>query len=117
MVDGDKELSNNHESIDYGLKDQNSGRKRVRLPSTRLKHHLIFNIEEIQKEARMGERNPTNFREVIKTIDATKWHETMREKLDPIEKNQVCEITSFLKERKPIGYKYILKKKYKVDVA
>lgn len=47
QIKDNQESSNDYELEDYLLKSQNSRKKRIQEPSTKLKDHLAFNLTEI----------------------------------------------------------------------
>jgi hypothetical protein len=56
-----------------------------------------------------------NFKESMNSIDADKWIEAMNDKIDSIRNNDVWELTDLPSQRKAIGCKWVLRKKFKAD--
>ena len=82
--------------------------QRERNPTTRLKQYLTFISEE-------NNDDPLTVKEALSSLDSNKWVEAIEEELDSIIKNNVCKLVDLPKDRKPIGNKWILKRKYKSD--
>ena len=87
-----------------------SGRKRQRRPSSMLKDYYLM-----ESKAVAIEDDPTNFVKAMESHDAEQWLKAMHEELDSISKNEVWDLTEFPTGRKPIGCKWVLRKKYKAD--
>ena len=54
----------------------------------------------------------SSYFEAISFFDALLWKETIKTELESILKNQTWELVDFPSGAKPIGYKWILKRKY-----
>uniref|UniRef100_A0A2N9F1W8 CCHC-type domain-containing protein n=1 Tax=Fagus sylvatica TaxID=28930 RepID=A0A2N9F1W8_FAGSY len=52
---------------------------------------------------------------LMKSHDAEQWLKAMHEELDSISKNEVWDLTELPTGRKPVGCKWVLRKKYKAD--
>lgn len=61
----------------------------------------------------MSQDNPLNFEEATKAEDSFEWLKTMKNEINFINKNGVCELTDLCQERKAIWCKYVLRKKNK----
>ncbi|XP_028097311.1 uncharacterized protein LOC114297141 [Camellia sinensis] len=85
--------------------------KRAKHPSTFLKDHYVFQVEELNNLV----DDPTSYNEAISNSDATQWLEAMNEELDSIKKNDVWELTDLSHGRKAIDCKWVLRNKFKVD--
>jgi hypothetical protein len=91
---------------------ENSGRrKRKREPSKRLKDHYVFNLEEVDELV----EDPRTFKQAMDGSDSQQWQEAMEEEIDSIKKNEVWELVDLPTGRKPIGCKWVLRKKFKAD--
>jgi hypothetical protein len=93
-------------SIDAG----DSGRKRQRRPSLMLIGYYLM-----ESKVAAIEDDPTNFAKAMESHDAEQWLKAMHEELDSISKNEVWDLTELLAGRKPVGCKWVLRKKYKAD--
>ena len=60
-------------------------------------------------------KDPRNFEEAISSSESIHWKNAMDDELDSIKKNKVWELVELPKGRKPIGCKWIFKKKFKSD--
>ena len=87
-----------------------SGRKRQKRPSSMLKDYYLM-----ESKAVAIEDDPANFAKAMESHDAKQWLKAMHEELDSISKNEVWDLTKLSTGRKPIGCKWVLRKKYKVD--
>jgi hypothetical protein len=56
-----------------------------------------------------------NFKESMNSIDVDKWIEAMNDKIDSIRNNDVWELTDLPSQRKAIGCKWVLRKKFKAN--
>jgi hypothetical protein len=56
-----------------------------------------------------------NFKETMKSIDAGKWIEAMNDEIDSIMNNDVWKLTDLPSQRKAIGCKWVLIKKFKAN--
>ena len=81
--------------------------QRERNPPTKLKDYFTF-ISEGDVE------DPLTIEEAFSALDSLKW-EAIKEELDSIIKNDVWELVELPKNRKAIGSKWILKRKFKCD--
>jgi hypothetical protein len=59
------------------------------------------------------QEDPANFKKAVSSHDAKKWIEAMNEELESIQKNDVWELTYLPSQRKMIGCKWVLRKKFK----
>jgi hypothetical protein len=89
-----------------GIKHQNNGSKRQRRPSVILKDYYVLSVDDINLQD-----DPLNFKEAINSNDANEWIEAMNDEINSIK----IKLTNLLTQRKAIGCKWILKKKFKVD--
>ena len=80
-----------------GTNHQNNGSKRQRRPSIILKD--LPSIDDINLQD-----DPMNFKKAMNNNDANEWIRAM---------NDVWELTDLLTQRKAIGCKWVLKKKFK----
>ncbi|KAM1500447.1 hypothetical protein ACFX10_023002 [Malus domestica] len=116
-VDHDIHMDDDHdiimEEINSGRNDQISGSKRKREPSRRLKDHFVFNLEEVDHS--VGDPDPRNYKEAMDSFESEQWQQAMNEEQDSIKKNEVWELVDLPNGRKPIGCKWVLRKKYKSD--
>ncbi|KAM2213096.1 hypothetical protein ACFX1S_023316 [Malus domestica] len=116
-VDHDIHMDDDHdiimEEINSGRNDQISGSKRKREPSRRLKDHFVFNLEEVDHS--VGDPDPRNYKEAMDSFESEQWQQAMNEEQDSIKKNEVWELVDLPNGRKPIGCKWVLRKKYKLD--
>uniref|UniRef100_A0A2N9FK26 CCHC-type domain-containing protein n=1 Tax=Fagus sylvatica TaxID=28930 RepID=A0A2N9FK26_FAGSY len=85
-------------------------RKRQRRPSSMLKDYYLMESKVVTIE-----NDPTNFAKAMESHDAEQWLKAMHEELDSISKNEVWDLTELPTGRKPVGCKWILRKKYKAD--
>ena len=56
-----------------------------------------------------------NFSEAVNSINSDKWLESMKDEIESINKNNIWELTDLPKDRKAIGCKWVLRRKFKVD--
>ena len=84
--------------------------QRERNPPTKLKDYFTY-ISEGDVE------DPLTIEEALSALDSLKWKEAIKEELDSIIKNDVQELVELPKNRKAIGSKWILKRKFKCDVT
>jgi hypothetical protein len=75
--------------------DKNSGSKRQRQPSIKLKDHYVLSVDGLNLQDK----------EAMNIIDADKWIEAMNDEIDSIRNNDVWEITDLSSQRKAIGCK------------
>ena len=61
------------------------------------------------------ENEPSSYFEVISSLYALLWKEAIKIDLDSILKNQTWELVDLTLGAKPIGYKWIFKRKYLLD--
>jgi hypothetical protein len=94
----------NEPVLEQASDPENNGSKRIRKPSTMLKDYHLYNVEHNLSE------DPTNYREA--NHDSKQWLDAMMEELESIKKNDVWEFTTLPHERKAIGCKWVLRKKY-----
>jgi hypothetical protein len=112
----DKDLENSGrkrispEPVIPNIDVDDSGRKRQRRPFSMLKDYYL-----IESKVVAIEDGPANFAKAMESHDAKQWLKAMHEELDSISKNEVCDITELLAGRKPIGCKWVLRKKYKAN--
>ena len=88
----------------------NSGQKRQRRPSLMLKDYYLMKSKVVAIED-----DPTNFAKAMESHDAEQWLKAMHEELDSISKNEVWDLAELPTGRKHVGYKWVLRKKYKAD--
>ena len=82
--------------------------QRERNPPTKLKDYFTF-ISEGDVE------DPLTIEKALFALDSLKWKEAINEELDSIIKNDVWELVELSKNRKAIGSKWILKRKFECD--
>ncbi|KAM2867181.1 hypothetical protein COP2_023124 [Malus domestica] len=118
-ADLDTHMDDDHdiimEDINSGRNDQISRSQRKREPSRRLKDHFVFNLEEV--DHLVGDPDPRNYKETMDSFEYEQWQQIMNEELDSIKKNKVWELVDLPDGRKPIGCKWVLCKKYKLDAT
>ncbi|KAM2724876.1 hypothetical protein EV1_027649 [Malus domestica] len=112
-VDHDTHMEDDHEDINSGRNDQISESKRKREPSRRLKDRFVFNLEEVDHSAE--DPDLRNYKEATDSFESEQWQQAMNEELDSTKKNEVWELVDLPNGRKPIGCKWVLCKKYKVN--
>jgi hypothetical protein len=56
-----------------------------------------------------------NFKEAINSNDANEWIKAMNDEINSIKNNDVWELTDLPIQRKAIGCKWVLRKKFKAD--
>uniref|UniRef100_A0A2N9EIG2 CCHC-type domain-containing protein n=1 Tax=Fagus sylvatica TaxID=28930 RepID=A0A2N9EIG2_FAGSY len=61
------------------------------------------------------EDDPANFAKAMESHDAEQWLKAMHEELYSISKNEVWDLTELPTGKKPVGCKWVLRKKYKAD--
>jgi len=61
------------------------------------------------------ENDPIRFLEAISSPDAKHWDKAIKTELDSMKKNNTWTLVDLLKGVKPIGCKWIFKKKYHSD--
>jgi hypothetical protein len=103
-----KRKSDNYSNI--GINHQNSGSKRQRRPSVILKDHYVLSVDDINLQD-----DPLNFKEAINNNDANEWIKAMNDEINSIKNNDVWELTDLPIQRKTIGCKWVLRKKFKAD--
>ena len=104
MVNNEYVIVHNSEN----LHDTLSRIQRERNPPTKLKDYFTF-ISEGDVE------DPLTIEKALSALDSLKWKEAINEKLDSIIKNDVWELVELSKNRKAIGSKWILKRKFECD--
>uniref|UniRef100_A0A2N9HJG1 Reverse transcriptase Ty1/copia-type domain-containing protein n=1 Tax=Fagus sylvatica TaxID=28930 RepID=A0A2N9HJG1_FAGSY len=87
-----------------------SGRKRQRRPFSMLKDYYLMESKDVAIEDDLA-----NFTKAMESHDAKQWLKAMHEELDSISKNEVWDLTKLSTGRKPVGCKWVLRKKYKAD--
>jgi hypothetical protein len=87
-----------------------SGRKRQRRPFSMLKDYYLMESKDVAIEDDLA-----NFTKAMESHDAKQWLKAMHEELDSISKNEVWDLTELPTGRKPVGCKWVLRKKYKAD--
>ncbi|KAM1493880.1 hypothetical protein ACFX10_025604 [Malus domestica] len=80
--------------------------------STRIKIRKSFGPDFI---ALLSEAEPENFKEAISSTEAPFWKEAIRSEMESIMQNNTWELVDLPPGNKPIGYKWIFKKKFKPD--
>jgi hypothetical protein len=105
---GSKRKSSNLHNL--ATNNEKSGSKRQRQPSTILKDYYVLNTDDINLQ-----EDPVNFKEAVNNHDAEKWIKAMNEELESIQKNDVWVLTDLPNQRKAIGCKWVLRKKFKAD--
>ena len=58
---------------------------------------------------------PTTYNESLNSLESEKWLETMRSEMDPMYTNQVWTLVEPTKGIKPIGWKWIFKRKTNME--
>ena len=115
-VFSDKDLENSErkrtslEPVMPSIDADDSGRKRQRRPSSMLKDYYLMESKVVAIEDDLA-----NFAKAMESHDAKQWLKAMYEELDSISKNKVWDLTELPVGRKPVGCKWILRKKYKID--
>uniref|UniRef100_A0A2N9EG19 Reverse transcriptase Ty1/copia-type domain-containing protein n=1 Tax=Fagus sylvatica TaxID=28930 RepID=A0A2N9EG19_FAGSY len=85
-------------------------RKRQRRPSSILKNYYLMESKVVAIED-----DPANFAKAMESHDAKQWLKAMHKELDSIFKNEVWDLTELSTGRKPVGCKWVLRKKYKAN--
>ena len=78
--------------------------------SSRLKDHYVLSVDDINLK-----NDPVNFKEAMSLLDAKDWLDAMNDEINSINKNEILEVTNLLSQRKAIGCKWVLRKKFKAD--
>jgi hypothetical protein len=86
----------------------NSGSKKQKRPSSILSTHYVLKVHDINWQDDLA-----NFKEAVNSNDAEKLLEAMNEEFDSIKKNDVWDLTDLSRQRKAIGWKWVLRKKFK----
>ena len=63
----------------------------------------------------MVEREPQTFKKEFTSSERPKWKEEIKSEMDSILPNYTCELVDVPLVCKPLGYKWIFKRKMKVD--
>ncbi|GJR87318.1 retrovirus-related pol polyprotein from transposon TNT 1-94 [Tanacetum coccineum] len=63
----------------------------------------------------MVENEPTSYREAVTSSEGSQWKEAIKNEIDSILQNHTWELVDLPSGCKPLGYKWIFKKKVKVD--
>ncbi|GJW99868.1 retrovirus-related pol polyprotein from transposon TNT 1-94 [Tanacetum coccineum] len=63
----------------------------------------------------MVENEPTSYREAVTSSEGQQWREAIKSKIESILQNHTWELVELPPGYKPLGYKWIFKKKMKVD--
>ena len=88
---------------------------RERRPSILLKdYYAMLGEDEISIDEPVLS-DPVTFEQAMCSPDSKEWQKAVQEEMDSILKNKVWEIVDLPDERKPIGCKWIFKKKLKAD--
>uniref|UniRef100_A0A2N9F846 Reverse transcriptase Ty1/copia-type domain-containing protein n=1 Tax=Fagus sylvatica TaxID=28930 RepID=A0A2N9F846_FAGSY len=112
----DKDLKNSGrkrtspEPVMPSIDADDSGQKRQRRPSLMLKNYYLMKSKVVAIED-----DPANFTKAMESHDAEQWLKVMHEELDSISKNEVWDLAELPIGRKLVGYKWVLRKKYKAD--
>ena len=61
------------------------------------------------------ESSPYTYEEAMKDIDAYHWVKAMKSKLDSIYSNQIWDLVKVPNGIKPVGYKWVYKRKKGID--
>lgn len=87
----------------YTITPRRSKRSNKGIPPRRLIDEIGFMVAE--------NREPSTYKEALKCIDNEKWVNAMREEMNSLQKNQTWELVKLPANRKPIGCKWVYKKK------
>jgi len=79
--------------------------KRARVAKEYGPDYLVYTLEE----------DPTSLQEALSSLDADLWQEAINDKMDSLESNKTWNLVDLPPGCKPIGCKWILKKKLKPD--
>ncbi|XP_074293467.1 uncharacterized protein LOC141620517 [Silene latifolia] len=63
----------------------------------------------------IAEEDPKSYDEAMRSVDAALWKEAIDSEIESIMSNYTWEIVNFPRECKPIGYKWVFRKKLKAD--
>ncbi|GJX05772.1 retrotransposon protein, putative, ty1-copia subclass [Tanacetum coccineum] len=63
----------------------------------------------------MVENEPTSYREAVNSSEGPRWKEAIKSEIDSILQNHTWELVDLPRGCKPLGYKWIFKKKMKAD--
>nr|GEW50712.1 retrotransposon protein, putative, Ty1-copia subclass [Tanacetum cinerariifolium] len=63
----------------------------------------------------MVENEPTSYREAVNSLKGPRWKEAIKSEIDSILQNHTWELVDLPPGNKPLGYKWIFKKKIKAD--
>ena len=92
------------------------GNKRSRPPLEWMNDYYVYNSEVscFSTDMEIGDPfDPTSYSEAMRSQESDLWMEAMKDEIDSIEKNEVWELCDLPKDRKSVGCKWILKRKYK----
>nr|GFA15143.1 DNA-directed RNA polymerase subunit beta' [Tanacetum cinerariifolium] len=64
---------------------------------------------------RRKENEPTSYREAVTSLEGNQWKEDIKSEIDSILQNHTWELVDLPPGCKPLGYKWIFKKKMKAD--
>ena len=112
----DKDLKNSGrkrtspEPVMPSIDADDSGQKSQRRPTLMLKNYYLMKSKVVAIED-----DPVNFAKAMESHDAEQWLKAMHEELDSISKNEVWDLAELPIGRKLVGYKWVLRKKYKAD--
>ncbi|CAN6457819.1 unnamed protein product [Victoria cruziana] len=92
------------------------GYKRSRAPPSHLSDYYLYLSEgsEHQENSSVLLEN-LSFDEAVSSSESVEWISAMNEEIESIQRNQVWELVDLPPGRKPIGCKWVLKKKLKSD--
>ena len=76
-----------------------------------LNDYFVF-LGEVYQKTQFLEEEPKTFREAMACAESKLWMAAMQEELKSMEKNQVWELVDLPHDRKPIGSKWIFKRKF-----
>nr|GEU39194.1 peroxidase 9 [Tanacetum cinerariifolium] len=62
-----------------------------------------------------NENEPTSYREAVNSLEGPRWKEAIKSEIDSILQNHTWELVDLPRGCKPLGYKWIFKKKMKTD--
>ena len=71
----------------------------------------MFFEEAFQAVSIESESDPTTYKEAMAVVDSAHWVKAMKAELESMDSNQVWDLIEALANIKPIGYKWVYKKK------
>ncbi|GKF76773.1 retrotransposon protein, putative, ty1-copia subclass [Tanacetum coccineum] len=107
----DKVVQDKRQRDDNDLQDQTEEEVEPRR-SKRARNEKSFGLDFVSF---MVENEPTSYREAVTFSEGQQWREAIKSKIESILQNHTWELVDLPLGCKPLGYRWIFKKKIKAD--